>query len=121
MKHVYRTIIILLVFLGTAVIASGNKKVTQGVGTAKVKCVEQANPTFPTMLVRTQKYDINVLHGYNSNLKASINRESITPVGIDKEFQLVITENECVIRKLKYELRKVNDNELMDSGEIAVM
>ena len=121
MKHVYRILIILVVFLGTAVIATGNKKVTQGVSTTKVKCVEQAKPTFPTMVVRTQNYDINVLHGYNSNLKASINRESITPVGIDKKFQLVIQENEMVVRKLRYELRKVNDNALLDSGEIAAL
>ena len=119
MKHVYRAIIFIVVFVCSAFAFSGTMKETQGAGTTK--SVEQSAPTFPIMVVRTQGYDMNVLHGYNSNLKASLNRESMTPVGIDKKFQLVITENETNIRKLKYELRKVNDNALMEAKEISVL
>lgn len=119
MKHVYRAIIFVLVFVGSVFAFSGRMKETQGAGTTK--SIEQSSPTFPIMVVRTQGYDINVLHGYNSNLKASLNRESMTPIGIDKKFQLVISENETNIRKLKYELRKVNDNALMETNEISVL
>lgn len=119
MKHVYRAIIFILVFVGSAFAFSGTMKETQGAGTTK--SVEQSSPTFPVMVVRTQGYDMNVLHGYNSNLKASLNRESMTPIGIDKKFQLVISENETNIRKLKYELRKVNDNALVETKELSVL
>lgn len=119
MKHVYRAIIFILVFVGSAFAFNGTMKETQGAGTTK--SVEQSSPTFPVMVVRTQGYDMNVLHGYNSNLKASLNRESMTPIGIDKKFQLVISENETNIRKLKYELRKVNDNALVETKEISVL
>ncbi len=119
MKHVYRGIIFILVFVASVFAFSGRMEETQGAGTTK--SMEQSSPTFPVMVVRTQGYDMNVLHGYNSNLKASLNRESMTPIGIDKKFQLVITENETTIRKLKYELRKVNDNTLMETNEISVL
>ena len=119
MKHLYRAIIFILVFVASVFAFSGRMQETQGAGATK--SVEQSLPTFPVMVVRTQGYDMNVLHGYNSNLKASLNRESMTPIGIDKEFQLVITENETNIRKLKYELRKVNDNTLMETNEISVL
>ena len=119
MKHVCRVILFLLVFTGSVVLFSGNMKETKSEG--KVELVEQSEPTFPLMVVRTQGYDINVLHGYNSNLKASVNRESMTPVGIDRTFQLLIEEKETTIRKLKYELRKVNTDERMDYGEISVL
>lgn len=119
MKHVYRAIIFVVVFLASVGIFSGQMKETQGAGT--VKSVKQSSATFPIMTVRTQGYDINVLHGYNSNLKASLNRESVTPIGIDKQIQLVIEENETNVRKLRYELRKVNDSALMESDEISVL
>lgn len=119
MKHLYRAIIFIVVFVASVFAFSGRMEETQGAGTTK--SVEQSTPTFPVMVVRTQGYDMNVLHGYNSNLKASLNRESMTPIGIDKKFQLVITENETNIRKLKYELRKVNDNTLMETNEISVL
>ena len=119
MKHVYRAIIFLVFFVGSVFIFSGNIKESQGAGA--IKSVEQASPAFPIMTVRTQGYDMNVLHGYNSNLKASINRESMTPVGIDKSFQLLIDDTETTVRKLKYELRRVNDNGLIDSGEISAL
>ena len=119
MKHVYRVLIFLLVFLGSVTAFSGTMKETKGAG--KVKSISLREPTFPVMTVRTQGYDINVLHGYNSNLKASINRESMTPVGSDRQFQLVIAENETSVRKIRYELRKVNDNEQIDYGESSVL
>lgn len=119
MKHVYRAIIFVVVFLASVGIFSGQMKETQGAGT--VKSVKQSSATFPIMTVRTQGYDINVLHGYNSNLKASLNRESVTPIGIDKQIQLIIEENETNVRKLRYELRKVNDSALMESDEISVL
>lgn len=119
MKHVYRAIIFVVVFLASVGIFSGQMKETQGAGT--VKSVKQSSATFPVMTVRTQGYDLNVLHGYNSNLKASLNRESITPLGIDKQIRLVIEENETSVRKLRYELRKVNDSALMESDEISVL
>ena len=119
MKHVYRVIIFVVVFLASVGIFSGQMKETQGAGT--VKSVKQSSATFPIMTVRTQGYDINVLHGYNSNLKASLNRESVTPIGIDKQIQLIIEENETNVRKLRYELRKVNDSALMESDEISVL
>lgn len=119
MKHLYRALIFLAVFAGSVFLFSGNVREVQ-VNSTKKK-VELAEPSFPTMIVKSQGYNINLLRGYNSNLKANVIRESMTPIGMDKEFQLVITENKVNVRKLKYELRRVNNNELMDSGEISVL
>lgn len=119
MKHVYRALIFVLFFVGSALFFGGNMKETKGVGS--VKCIEAANPSFPIMTVRTQGYDINVLHGYNSNLKASLNRESMTPVGIDKKLLFLVSEDSLKIRKIKYELRKVNDSTLMEANDVSVI
>ena len=119
MKHVYRAIIFIIFFIGSVFVFHGNIKETRGAD--KIKMVEFSKPEFPVMTVKTQGYIVNVLHGYNSNLKASLHRESMTPIGIDQEFQLLIAENKTSVRKLKYELRKVNDNSLMDTGEISVL
>lgn len=119
MKHVYRALIFVAVFLATIVIFSGNITETRVSGMETKESLSE--PVFPTMVVKTQGYTINLLHGYNSNLKATLMRESMTPIGMDQEFQLVIDAQEMEVRKLKYELRKVNDNSLMDSGEISVM
>lgn len=120
MKHVYRALIFLLVFFGSFTIICFNKKETKITGVTQTS-VDLSDPTFPTIAVKTQEYTINVLHGYNSNLKANLIRESMTPVGDSQEFQLVISENETKVRKLRYEIRKVNNNSLLDSGEISVM
>lgn len=119
MKHVYRILIFLLVFTGTFVLFCHGKDGTQAVETKS--SVDMAEPSFPTIAVKTQGYIMNTLHGYNSNLKANLIRESMTPLGIDRKFNLLITENETKVRKIRYELRKVNDNHLLDSGEISVM
>ena len=91
MKHVYRALIFLIVFLGSFTIFCLNKEETKVTGVTQTS-VDLADPTFPTMTVKTQGYNINVLHGYNSNLKANLIRESMTPVGDNQEFQLVISE-----------------------------
>ena len=119
MKHLYRILIFLVVFAGSVFLFSGNVREVQ-VNNTKTK-VELAEPTFPTMVVKTQGYTLNLLRGYNSNLKANVIRESMTPVGMNQQFQLVIAENGVKVRKLKYELRRVNNNELMDAGEISVL
>ena len=119
MKHVYRALIFVAVFLATIVIFSGNITETRVSGMETKESLSE--PVFPTMVVKTQGYTINLLHGYNSNLKATLMRESMTPIGMDQEFQLVIDAQEMEVRKLKYELRKVNDNSLMDTGEISVL
>lgn len=119
MKHLYRILIFLAVFAGSIFLFSGNIKEVQ-VDNTKTK-VDLAEPSFPTMVVKSQGYTMNLLRGYNSNLKANVIRESMTPVGVNQEFQIVITENGVKVRKLKYELRRVNNNELLDSGEISVL
>lgn len=119
MKHLYRALIFLAVFAGSVFLFSGNVREVQ-INSTKTK-VDLAEPSFPTMVVKSQGYTMNLLRGYNSNLKANVIRESMTPIGMNQEFQLVITENKVNVRKLKYELRRVNNNELMDSGEISVL
>lgn len=119
MKHLYRALIFFAVFAGSIFLFSGNVREVQ-INSTKTE-VDLAEPSFPTMVVKSQGYTMNLLRGYNSNLKANVIRESMSPIGMDKEFQLVIAENGVNVRKLKYELRRVNNNELMDSGEISVL
>ena len=119
MKHVVRAIISITVFVIATALFSGIIRETGGVG--KAKSIAQGTPTFPIMYVKTQGYTINVLRGYNSNLKAAVDRESMTPVGADRQISLIIQEDEITVRKIIYELRNVNDNTLISQKEMAVM
>lgn len=118
MKHVYRAVIFMVFFLGTVAIFSSRMKESQGADS--VQSVEPMEASFPVITIVSQDYQMNLLHGYNSNLKASLNRESMTPIGNDRSMELNIEENAMTVRKIKYELHKVNDNNLMASGEISV-
>lgn len=118
MKHIYRLLFVVAIFSASIAIFGKNIKEME----FKVDAaVEMGEATFPTLVVKSKNYTMNLLHGYNSNLNANLIRESMTPIGSDQTFQLFITENETVVKKLKYELRKIKDNELLDSGEISVL
>ncbi len=118
LKLVYRVIVFIAVFAAAVFFMGRNmKEVTVDVNST----VKMGEATFPVIYLKTGEYKINLLHGYSSNLEANVVREAMTPLGSDKTFQVLIEENESNIRKLKYEVHKVENNELVDSGAISAL
>lgn len=110
MKFGYKVLIILCVFIGALAFFSGTIKESFFSGDART--TEMAEATLPTITIEVDGNEINRLHGYISNLDEKIMRESVTPLTSEREFTVLIDENESVVKKLKYEVFNVNGNEL---------
>jgi hypothetical protein len=76
--------------------------------------------TFPLVRLRTEDVIINLLHGYSSNLDANSIRESLTPIGPEGSFEVLIQESDYEIKKLNYEVREFIGNELIEKGSVSV-
>lgn len=117
-KHIYKIIILFAIFVAALFFMSKNIKEEE---ITLEKTVKMADATFPLMYVEVDGYTLNRLHGYSSNIDANVIREAITPVDQSKELQFTFTENESVIKKIKYEVRALKGNELLDSGTISAL
>lgn len=118
MKHVYRAIYFAAVFVA-AIILFGSRM--HEVKVDAVKTVEMKASALPILNIETMGAKMNILHGYNSNLNANVLRDSMTPIGKDQTFTIYMKEDEAVIKKIKYELRTVNENEPVSSGEVSAL
>lgn len=74
--------------------------------------------TFPVMYLQIDKYTVNTLHGYSSELNSGKVRESITPLNTSKEFTVKIDENESRIKKLNFELRDIANDKIIESDSL---
>lgn len=118
MKHVYRILVLIAVFAASIIFMSRNiKEVEFHFDTT----VEMGDASFPLVELKTGDYTVNLLHGYGSSMDSNRIRESVTPLDQEQSFTVMIAENETNVRKLKYEIRTVNRNELVDSGSISAL
>ncbi|MFA9464750.1 MAG: hypothetical protein ACERKN_10730 [Velocimicrobium sp.] len=117
-KHIYKTVILFTIFILALFFMSKNIKEEQ---ITLEKTVEMEDATFPLMYVVVDGYTLNRLHGYSSNIDANVIREAITPINQEKEMTVEFAENETVIKKIKYEIRTLKNNELLDSGTISAL
>lgn len=117
-KHIYKTIILFAIFVAALFFMSKNIKEEE---IQLEKAVEMGEATFPLMYLDVDGYEVNRLHGYSSNIDASTIREAITPISQKKEIIVQIEENKLKIKKIKYEVRALKDNELLDSGSISAL
>lgn len=114
-KRVYKVIILSLVFIISVIFMSNNIKEKE----VSVKTtVEMADARLPLLYISTGGYEVNRLHGYSSNIDANVIREAMTPIDSEKAIEVRFAENGATIRKIKYEVRELKENELLDSGEI---
>lgn len=115
MKHLYKFVILLIIFLG-ALFFFGKGIPSISIATTTATSIQDS--TFPTMYLQLGDYTVNTLHGYSSELSSSDVRESITPLDTTKTFIAKIDENDCVIKKLSYDLRDISNSKSIESGDI---
>lgn len=115
MKHLYKFVILLIIFLG-ALFFFGKGIPSISIATTTATSIQDS--TFPTMHLQLGDYTVNTLHGYSSELSSSDVRESITPLDTTKTFITKIDENDCVIKKLSYDLRDISNSKSIESGDI---
>lgn len=117
LKHVYRIIILIGVFIASLYYFGKDiKEVVFDIDNTTI--MEEA--TFPLVKLRTEGVIINQLHGYSSNLDANSIREALTPIGPEGAFELIIEEKEYEIKKLNFEVREFIGNKLIEKGSVSV-
>lgn len=117
MKYIYRIIILLAVFIGALYYFSGDIK---EVVFETNHTTEMARASFPLVTIREEGNEINLLHGYSTNLAANKLRETVIPLNTEKTFEVVIDQKDYDIKKLNYEVRDFSDNSLIENGSVSV-
>lgn len=118
LKHIYKLIILMIVFVVSIYFFS--KDIKEDIVNIDTT-IKMSETTFPTVMFQKDNNNINLLHGYSLNMNSNMIREAITTIGEDRIIKVVINENESNIKKIKYELRDINSNDLLDSGQISAL
>lgn len=112
MKHIYRGVILFVVFIGSMIFMQRYMKdVTISFNTT----VTMGESTFPLLYVQNGEHIVNEMHGYSSSLDAVIVRESMTYMDSSKNLTIRLADQGNEIRKIKYEVRLVSANEVVES------
>lgn len=117
-KKIYKILILTIIFISSLVFMSKNIK-EEEITLKKAVAMDEA--AFPLLYLKTDGITVNRLHGYSSSIDANVIREAVTPIDMDKELTVEFEENETVIKKIKYEIRELDENELLDSGNISAL
>jgi hypothetical protein len=117
LKHIYRAIILIAIFVASLSYFSGDiKEIVFDIdNTTKME-----DATFPLVSLKTEDSTINLLHGYSSNLAANKIRESVTPLNLDQTFEVLIDYKDYDIKKLNYEVREFVQNALIETDSVSV-
>ncbi len=115
MKHFYKYFGLFVLF-GLSIFFFSRNIPDITVGTATATSLQDS--TFPIMYLQLNKYTVNTLHGYSSELDSGKIRESITPLDVSKSFMVKISENESTIKKLDYELKDIANDKIIMSDSL---
>lgn len=116
MKHVYRVLILFTIFVGSLFYFGSN--MAEAVFNIEKETMDMSDASLPYISFRVDDKEYNLLHGYCSGLDALTLRDSITPITTDQSFSVIITENESVVKKVKYEISSLTGNNVIEEGTI---
>jgi hypothetical protein len=117
LKHVYRAIILIAIFVGALYYFSKDiKEVVFNVD--NTTAMEEV--TFPMVTIKVNDCRINMLHGYSSNIAANKIREAVTPLGTDQTFEVLFKNQKIKIKKINYEVREFVSNQLIENSSLSV-
>lgn len=115
-KHVYRVIFLIFVFFGFIYFFGRNIKEDK-IGENSTVVMGQSK--FPVIMIRSEENIINKLYGYSGNLDVAAIRESITPIQEDQTFEVLIHENQTVVKKIQYELYDIEGVSKIEDGTVS--
>ena len=115
MKLVYRILILFAIFVESLIFFGQDmdEKIF-----SELDVVDMSESTLPVISFDVKDKEINLLYGYTTKMDPVILRETIVPVDTDKNINMMIYENKCVVRKLVYELYDINSGKLLEDGTI---
>mgnify|MGYP006922376531 FL=1 len=94
---------------------------TERVFQAEKKEMDMNEAALPYISIRVDKVQLNLLHGYCSNLDEMLLRESITPLTPEQNFDVIITENDNIVKKVIYEVSDISTGQIVESGSIIAL
>ena len=116
MKTTYRILLLVFLFAGSLFYFGSNMQET--VFSAERKTTQMQEMTLPVVTLLAEDQELNLLHGYCSNLDAMLVRESITPLTEEMTFQLLIEEHEYNIKKVNYEVYETVLGTKLEEGSV---
>lgn len=114
MKYIYRVLILSLIFFASLIFFGFH--VTEKSVSVEKEATIMSESTFPILTMKVDDVFLNDLHGYASNLDEMIMRESITPLGADRSFSVIIDEKTSDVKKLKYQIFDDSGEEIEDGS-----
>ena len=117
LKHIYRIIILIAVFVAALYYFSRDiKEVVFDIDNTTT--MEEA--TFPLVTIKSGENKINMLHGYSTNMDANKVREAVTPIGPNQAYEVQFNKEALDIKKLNYEIREFVGNSLIEADSVSV-
>lgn len=113
-EKVFRTLVLIVVFIATVLIV--NLINNTGVGNVTA---EMEQPTLPLVYVNYQDVQINQLNGYVNDVDITLLRDTITPLDKEKTIELWIDQNSKKVDSVRYELRSISNNSLVEEDNIS--
>ncbi len=108
-KGVYLIIIFLAALFGvSAVMNKGNTDMT----------VEMGEASFPVITMQLDEYQVNRLHGYAKDMDTSYLRDTLLPIGSNRNVAFTVDTYGNTIESLSFEVRSINGERLVESTEI---
>lgn len=118
LKHVYKLVISLIIFVVAMVIFSRNIH-EENNEHQEVVTTTMSEATFPIVNVVRDGYSVNTLHGYLTSLDAVAVRDGVVPVGADNNINFKVTLNQTKITKGTYDITDIRTGDTLESGNIS--
>lgn len=115
LKVLYRSIILICIFVAS--LFYFGRDIKEEVFDLQ-KTVEMGETTFPILTIRLNQDEINLMHGYSSNLIANLVRDNLTPLDDSQSFEVIIDGKGNDVKRVIFELRSVQDNKLLETDTI---
>ena len=118
LKHIYRFIVLVIVFVVSIFFMGNNireEEVESGATTT------MSATTYPVMYIETERGLMNPLHGYSTNIDANMIRETITLLDNDQAVTVSIDQKKLTVKKINYEIRDSNQYTLIEEGSISAL
>lgn len=110
---ILKSILILLIFIGTIVAYFG---ITYEEVPDPTETISTA--TLPVVTMKYNDKDINILQGYTNKMQGQYMRDAITPYREDGIVEIDIARYSNVIADISYEIRSVDTERLIDASKI---
>lgn len=79
---------------------------------------DMASAEFPLVYMYVDGVKTNCMHGYSQEMTAAYMRDTITPIGTDRQISLEVDKYGAEIQKVSYEIRAADGSRLIEDGTL---